>query len=69
MPLSLQISKELIEDASGSISFENVYKDGQIFGSKVQIVMKSAELNNKRIASVQAGTKREILEAIKQQSI
>ena len=69
MPLSLQISKELIEDASGSITFENIYRDGEVFGSKVQVVMKSAELSNKRVSSVQAGTKREILEAIKQQSI
>ncbi|PIK16575.1 ATP-binding protein [Halobacteriovorax sp. JY17] len=68
MPLSLQISKELIEDSLGSISFENLYRDGKISGGKVQVVMKSAELNSKRVASVQAGTKRDILEAIKQQS-
>ncbi len=68
MPLSLQISKELIEDSLGSISFENLYRDGEVSGGKVQVVMKSAELSGKRVASVQAGTKRDILEAIKQQS-
>ncbi|WP_417335552.1 ATP-binding protein [Halobacteriovorax marinus] len=69
MPLSLQISRELLEDAGGDISFENTYRAGEVCGSKVQIVMRSAEAQSKRVASVQSGTKKEILEAMKQQTI
>lgn len=69
VPLSLQISKELIEDSLGSISFDNLYREGEVNGSKVQIVMTAGELPTKRVASIKAGTKQEILEAIKEQSI
>jgi signal transduction histidine kinase len=67
MPLSLKISKELVEDINGSMSFENLYEDGQIRGSKVQVVLKGAEVESKRVTSIQKGTKREILESMKQQ--
>ncbi len=69
VPLSLQISKELIEDSLGSISFDNLYREGEINGSKVQIVMEAVDAPTKRVASVKAGTKQEILEAIKEQSL
>lgn len=69
MPLSLQISRELVEDASGSVSFENIYREGEITGSKVQVVMKSLDISTKRITSVKAGTKKEILESMRQQEV
>ncbi|OUR96438.1 hypothetical protein A9Q84_08785 [Halobacteriovorax marinus] len=69
MPLSLKISRELVEDFNGSMSFENLYEDKEISGSKVQVVLRSNGEQLKRVASITKGTKREILESMKQQSV
>lgn len=69
MPLSLKISRELVEDFKGSMSFENIYDDKVISGSKVQVVLRNNDIQIKRVASITKGTKKEILESIKQQSV
>ena len=69
MPLSLKISRELVEDVDGSMSFENIYESGAIRGAKVQIVLRNADIDSKRVANIQKGTKREILESMRQQSV
>ncbi|WP_127714697.1 HAMP domain-containing sensor histidine kinase [Halobacteriovorax sp. HLS] len=69
MPLALKISSELVEDVNGTMSFENLYTNSEVVGSKVQIVLKHVEVEQKRVASIQKGTKKEILAAIQEQVI
>lgn len=75
-PLSLQICEEFVAEINGKIQYDNIYDGKVIVGSRIKITMHAGEVEEKenekpamsevRLVNVTKGTKKEILEQMKQ---
>lgn len=77
-PLSLQICEEFIAEINGKIQYDNIYEGKNVVGSRIKITMHAGEkeesvedtqkpaVSEVRLVNVTKGTKKEILEQMKQ---